>query len=341
MGGEMEVYKCYDTPSKIIPFVLNPPSISLRLKLLLTSPPLLLVFACTFPPFKSIYFLTSQQLVLTRRIMSSKDGAILGYELGEIKAEAGFTSEFRLGMNVPLQDLVNLQESERWIMDDRPGMYLKYLPCRYDPITGQIHVGGGYLFDTMENAAGYDHWTTNEFEVGPQKEKFWSRTIFKDVKRRSWKVIGAVNFTLPDQHAVSRFQRWKYTGDDDDTHAALKALYPAIKTSSKKDGLNAVWVLHQPAEKLIGIVTLAGNKSKTETHEDDPLAAAQSSLTQLQRLDTLGNLLSAKLAVQSVFDRTSLILSLWLPKSRRAGGAPQSTPNFPVFPAVTIASEQS
>src|ERR1700748_282885 len=116
--------------------------------------------------------------------MSALTNAILGYEAGETTAQAAFTTEFWLDVpGATLQDVVNLQETERRTMDTRQGMCVKYLPCKYDAITGHLHVGGYYLFERGVDAAEYDRWTTHEYEVGPRGEKFWARSIFKDVRR--------------------------------------------------------------------------------------------------------------------------------------------------------------
>lgn len=46
----------------------------------------------------------------------------------------------------------------------------------------------------------------------------------------------------------------------------------------------------------------------------------------------MGRFLPAELGVEKVFDRTSLILAMWLPWSRLAGGAPSAYPAAPVHP---------
>lgn len=97
---------------------------------------------------------------------------IKGYSIGDIQAKAAFTSEIEINGLPPLQDVVNLQDDHRKTMDTRPGMYLKYLPHRYDAVNGGLRSGGAYLFDTLENAEKYWDWTTNEFEINEPKVKF-------------------------------------------------------------------------------------------------------------------------------------------------------------------------
>jgi hypothetical protein len=50
------------------------------------------------------------------------------------------------------------------------------------------------------------------------------------------------------------------------------------------------------------------------------------------RTGSVGRFLPAELGVEKVFDRSSLILAMWLPRSRLAGGAPSAYPAAPVHP---------
>ncbi|CZR70012.1 uncharacterized protein PAC_19913 [Phialocephala subalpina] len=264
---------------------------------------------------------------------------VRGFKLGEINAAGAATAEFSLVGHPPLQQIANMQDMERRIMDARPGMYIKYFPCRYDAVTGDLKVGGGYLFDSRQNAEGYNHWATNEFEVDgpgepPKKEKFWSRSIFKDVQRRTWDVIGACNFTFPDQHAVVRFQRWSYTdtAGDDNAIALLKQTYEIIReTARKRRGAGAVWVLIRPEDRLIGMVTTVSKVADG----NDSTEAGNMSIAELERQPSLGAHLPPQLGAVEVYNRTSLMLTIWMPTSRLAGGVHQTTPNFPLLPAVT------
>ena len=53
---------------------------------------------------------------------------IRGYEIGPIKADAAFTSDFAIPDDMPVRHLVDMVEIERRSMDVRPGMRLKYMP---------------------------------------------------------------------------------------------------------------------------------------------------------------------------------------------------------------------
>jgi hypothetical protein len=251
---------------------------------------------------------------------------VLGYELGEINYEAAFTSDILLDKGIDLQAMIDGQEIHRRDMDIRPGMYIKYVPGRFDSISGQFYCGGRYLFDTWENVVDYDHWTTNVFEIG--NEKFWSWSAFKHVDRWNWHVIGAYNFTLPDTHAVGRFQRWTYTGEN--AERLLKEAYPTLKEAANIQGAGAIWVLHQPEHRMIGIHVLMDKVTGP-----DILAAAHASVSRLEQQPSFEPFLPSHLHVILTFDKTNLILSQWLPVSRLAGGAHSSAPNAPPFPAPT------
>ncbi|WP_067706965.1 hypothetical protein [Nocardia yamanashiensis] len=258
---------------------------------------------------------------------------IRGYELGPITAEAAFTSDFAVAPEVPMADLVNKQEIERRIMDDRPGMLMKYMPARYDAVTGRILTGGRYLFDTWANVEEYRRFTAEELEFEPGV-KFWSRPFFLGVDRHIWRVAGAHNFTPIGDHAVDRFERFTFDGGD--PRAVLEESWPRLRDAAEEQGLGAAWLLYQPQERQIAIHTVAA-----AAPGPDPVAAAESAIADLAARPSLGALLPSNLNAHKVFDRTALVVSLWLPRSRRAGGVPTANPMTPPLPAWTVPPQQS
>ncbi|KAE8378002.1 hypothetical protein BDV26DRAFT_292604 [Aspergillus bertholletiae] len=260
-----------------------------------------------------------------RLTMSSSN--VRAYKLGEIHAGAAFTSLIRMSPSLSLQEIVNFQDGHRETMDTRPGMYLKYLPHRVDSLTGHYLTGGAYLFDTYENALDYGTWTTETYEVGEPKVKFWSQPVFQEAVRSIWRVIGAYNFDPVETHAVGRFQEWSYTDDGQDAVERLKAIYPTLKDSARAQGSAALWLLHQPDEKKIAI-QLAFAKSPTMENQEQYLKL-------VERNTSLAHHFPVELQTEILFDRTSWFLSLWLPRSRLEGGVHQLTPNTPMLPAVT------
>ncbi|GIJ87070.1 hypothetical protein Asppvi_005972 [Aspergillus pseudoviridinutans] len=252
---------------------------------------------------------------------------VKGYRVGDISAQAAFTSEIEIDGLPSLQDVVNYQEIHRKTMDTRPGMYLKYLPHRYDAVNGELRSGGAYLFDTHENAADYWDWTANVFEVNEPKVKFWSQPLFKTSKRFIWKVIGATNFAPVESHAVGRFQRWTYDGPN--LEDELRRVYPELKKRAEEQGAAAFWLLHHPAEKQIGI-----QLAFAKVEGVDPAAVGHNSLARAASQVSLDSIFPSTIKAQRSADWTSLFLAIWLPRSRLAGGAHQWSPMYPTLPKV-------
>ncbi|MEI5098609.1 hypothetical protein RB200_07965 [Streptomyces sp. PmtG] len=245
-------------------------------------------------------------------------GPIKGYGVGPIPMEAAFTSDFPLADGVGVQEIVDKQEVERRVMDARPGMYAKYMPSRFEPFGGTHLTGGRYLFETWRDVLDYERFTSEELEFEPGV-KFWSRPFFLNVERYVWRVVGAHNFTPLDDHHVSRFERFRYEGD---AEGALDGVWASLRDEAEARGLGGVWLLHQAEHRLIGLHTIA-------SRNDD-----------LERGESLGALLPAPLRAEPVFDRVSAILSLWLPKSREAGGAPSAYPMSAPLPLPTVAPQE-
>lgn len=253
---------------------------------------------------------------------------IKGYDIGEIKAEAAFTADLILDERVSnIADAVNQQNMSRREMDLRKGMYIKYVPYHPHPVTGQIMVGGRYLFDTWEDAAEYDDWTSNVYEVGDPPEKFWQWPMWKKVDRWAWRVAGAHNFSHPETHGLHRLQRWSYDGDG--VEEQLRRVYPAIRDAAQARGAAAIWLLYQPDDKLISILTVM------KTPETLTAESVYDAIESLAAQHTLGYLLPMALRPRSIFDRSSLNIAVWTPVSRTAGGDEQFTPLAPVLPSVT------
>jgi hypothetical protein len=258
---------------------------------------------------------------------------IRGYETGPITAEAAFTSDFAIPDDIPMQHLVNMVEIERRSMDVRPGMRHKYTPLRFDPATGIRRVGGRYLFDTWKDAVDYNTFTSDELEFEPGV-KFWDRPFFLDVDRRIWRVTGAHDFTpLATTHYTNRFERWRCTSGN--LERLLEQAWPTVRENAGRQGLASAWLLFQLEQKQIGILTVAAKADGR-----DPADAASRSVTALEQAESVGRFLPAGLGVEKVFDRTSLILAMWLPRSRLAGGAPSAYPAAPVHPLPQVAQQR-
>ena len=258
---------------------------------------------------------------------------IRGYTTGDIPAEAAFTSDFALPGEIGVQRLVDMLEIERRSMDVRPGMRHKYTPLRFEPATGASLIGGRYLFDTWSNVVDYDEFTSEELEFEPGV-KFWSRPFFLGVDRHNWRVTGAHDFTpLATTHHVNRLERWTHTGGD--AERELERVWAQIRDAAADGGLASVWLMFQPEERQIGVLTVA-----ERVRDSDPVVAAARSIEALERTPSVGRFLPAALGAEKVFDRTSLILSMWLPESRVAGGEPSAYPSAPVHPLPRVERQE-
>lgn len=258
---------------------------------------------------------------------------VLGYGIGEIKAEAAMTSDIIMREDVPFNVLNDYVEIERRTMDVRPGMNRKYTPFMYSPITGGPLCGGRYVFDTWERVQTYFKWTQEELEFEPGI-KFWDREIFGKVDKHIWKVAGAHDFAPVETHGVNRFERWSYAAEPKDAHRILKELWPTLREKAREAMLGTAWLLDQPDEKKLAIFVTGQDAQK-----DQDVEKLASSVDRLARMRSLGDLLPTELGLQKLFDRTSPIFSTWLPLSRQLGGAPVANPSSPAWPLPTVAPQ--
>jgi hypothetical protein len=179
----------------------------------------------------------------------------------------------------------------------------------------------------------YNTFTSEELEFEPGV-KFWDRPFFLGVDRHIWRVTGAHDFTpLATTHYTNRFERWTYTGEN--VERLLEPVWPMVLENAGRQSLASVWLLFQPEQKQIGILTVAA-----KTDGSDPGDAASRSVTALEQAESGGWFLPAELGAEKVFDRTSLILAMWLPQSRLAGGAPSAYPAAPVHPLPQVPQQQ-
>ncbi|KAK2616619.1 hypothetical protein QQS21_000442 [Conoideocrella luteorostrata] len=260
---------------------------------------------------------------------SNLDQNVLGYELGEISARGAVTVEIvTAGHGVPLQTFIDVQYQDSKVMDKRPGMYLKYLPYRYDEVTGKLLSGGSYLFDTWENAKDYVRWTNEDFKVGDPEVKFWDQPAFESHNGTFWRVIGAHNFVPIQQHAVGRLQQWACEAIDVET--VLHDIYPSLRSAAEAHGAASIWLLHNPEEKTVGIQLAFQKLGGAGDHE-----SARQSLVAATKPLSLGQFLPETFDLKPLFDRVSLFLTLWLPKSTAAGGAERTIPLYPMVPNIS------
>lgn len=258
---------------------------------------------------------------------------IRGYSPGEISAQGCTTIDITAaGLGVPLQAFIDGQYLDSKTMSHRPGMIIKYLPYRYDGVTGKLLSGGWYLFDTFENAKDYLRWADEEYKVvddeGGAEVAFTKRPMFESCKGRTWRVIGAYSFAPVEEHAVGRLQIWTCT--DDDVESKLQNLYSSLKNAAEDEDAASIWLLFDPDSKSIGLQMGFKKVGGTEA------ADATRTLEIVERKTRFSALLSERFpSSHATFDRTSVLLTLWLPKSREVGGSELAIPYYPLVPDIT------
>ena len=203
-------------------------------------------------------------------------------------------------------------------------MRSKYVPLRFDPATGAHQIGGRYLFDTWEDVSDYVRFTTEELEFEPGV-KFWERPFFSNIDKRAWHVVGAHEFMPLAMHYASRLERFGYGAEAQ--MRDLEAAWPAIRDAAQGEGLASVWLLVQPDEQQVGLLTVA-----TRLAGADDADRASRSLAALEGRASLARHLPGEITMRGLFDRSSLNLSLWLPRSEQLGGDPSAFPTHPVHP---------
>ncbi|KAF4978205.1 hypothetical protein FZEAL_5366 [Fusarium zealandicum] len=262
---------------------------------------------------------------------STSNQQALSYDAGKVQAQGVFTSEIHIEARVSLQDVWNNQYHGSKKMGKRPGMYLKYLPCRFHEVSGDVLTGGLYLFKTKEEAEDYQNWTSNEFEVGEPKTTFWKQPLFKSVSHWTWNVVGAHNFVPVEEHDLGRFQRWTYDNEEGykskDAESLLRQLYPVLKDAAENRGAASFWLLHHPQDKMIAVQLSFAN---TDGNDPDSIGEALASVAEQS---SLSDVFPDKLNARILLDRTSPYLALWFPLSESDDGIDMACPNFPDLPA--------
>ncbi|KAL2213887.1 hypothetical protein CC79DRAFT_1391782 [Sarocladium strictum] len=254
--------------------------------------------------------------------------AIIGYEPGESSAEGCVIVEIHMP-SIPLQSFIDVQYLDSKTMSQRPGMILKYLPVLYDELNGRLLSGGAYLFETYDDARGYVQWAGEDFEVGEPKVNFTKQPAFELFEGKAWEVLGAHSFLPIDEHVVTRLMKW-HVGEDAGLTTKLRDVYHLLlATAEGERNVASVWLLHDPDTGSVGLQT--GFKKVGGTDE----AGARRTLQTARAFNVLETMLSSALSLEPSFDRTSLLLTLWLPKSRAAGGAELTIPYYPLVPDIS------
>jgi len=133
---------------------------------------------------------------------------------------------------------------------------------------------------------------------------------------------------------VGRFERWRLA--DGRPGELPERAWPALRDRAEEEGLSSAWLLHNEERRVVGLFTVAGR-----VESDDPSASASASLAALEAMPSLGGAFEARGGAKKVFDRTSLLLNIWLPLSGQAGGVPRISPFSPPLPLPAVQASPS
>lgn len=245
--------------------------------------------------------------------------------VGPIHAEGAVTVDFGLPGNLPFDLVVPVIERDRMHMAARPGFRQKHLPIRSDPSTGNFLSGGRYLFDTVEHAEQYKSWAENDFVL--DGIKFFERPVFLNPAATVWRVVGAQNWSDPASHFMIRSERWRLEPGHDYT---IEQAWPAICAAAEKRDLASAWLLHNPIERLAGIVSIARRSMPVNPDPDD------ATLRAFEASPSLGTMFDEPKWTKE-FDRTSWVLTIWFPVVEGKPDVPALWPNSPPMPAPAYA----
>ena len=142
-----------------------------------------------------------------------------------------------------------------------------------------------------------------------------------------WRVIGAYNFAPIEEHSIGCLQQWACQADD--AEAVLQKLYATVRDAAESQGAASIWLLYNPDKKVIGL-QLGFRKDGSCDPE-----SARRSLARIAKLPPIEQHLPEALGLKPLFDRTSILLTLWLPRSRAIGGSELTIPFYPMVPDIT------
>ena len=135
-----------------------------------------------------------------------------------------------------------------------------------------------------------------------------------------WRVVGGHNWKDGASQALIRFERWRMRSLDDydpDNYDSDEA-WRSIRAEAERRGMAAAWLLHNDVERLAGLVSIA------EPSEPVDLGNPKAGLHSLETSPSLGTF-EERLWTKE-FDRTSWVLTIWLPIEEGAALWPNSPP---------------
>ena len=189
-------------------------------------------------------------------LLAAPSAGSAGGGRGALPAEGAFTCDFAIPASLiadQTHPIAGMLERDRMYMSARPGFFNKHTLMRPDA-SGNLLIGGRYLFASRDQAQDYSNWVENEFVL--DGTRFWDRPYFLGPECHVWNAIGAHEFGDVDTtHVVARTERWTVPADNQ--RALLADRWPAIRDEAAARGLTAVWLLYAKQEQLVSLVYFA------------------------------------------------------------------------------------
>jgi hypothetical protein len=251
-------------------------------------------------------------------------GSALGGR-GALPVDGALTCDFAIPSSLIADHdhpIAGMLERDRMYMSARPGFFNKHTLMRLDE-SGNLLIGGRYLFTGRDQAQDYRSWVESEFVL--DGTRFWDRPYFLGPECHVWNLIGAYEFGDVDTtHVVARTERWSVAANNQ--RALLADRWPAIRDQAADRGLTAVWLLYAKQEQLVSLVYFADR-----IVPNDPLVPDFASLGALESAQPLGRAFDDQGWTRKV-DRTQWDLTIWSPFVLGDHGQPSAWPNSPPFP---------
>jgi hypothetical protein len=255
-----------------------------------------------------------------------------------IHAQGSFSCDFGIDLSLFTESLATTIERDRIFLQretidetqpDSPGMIQKHIPFLPTGPTSAF-AGGRYLFQGRAQAATYSDFIHRRY-VYPGNTQFLQRPEFSNPECRDWGVIVAWNFEPVTTHTAMRTERFD-TGrstlvEELALDGELHALAPSVVEAASARGYAEVHLVHNAADHKVQLVYFVSRLSPVSP--DTPDLAA---LGKIASDAPLGGDLAAKADLTRVFDRPSVVLTIWQPYAAGDHGTPSLWPNSPPIP---------
>ncbi len=304
----------------------------------------LLVAACSTNPPESTDEKALESAQDDIQVMASR-ASLSGVGGTRIRAFGSFSCDFLLDFTQTTGPAGGFIERDRiflqryineFTLPNDPGMLQKHIPFLSASETTAF-IGGRYLFEGRIQAAQYENFIKNQFFY-PAGVQFFDRPEFVDPECRDWTVLRAQRFEPLAGHTAMRTERF----DTEQTSifgelglaAQIIARIGGILAEAESRGYAEVHFVQNLLEHKFQIVYFI-----SRVDPPSPTAPDVGALTSIAGDPTLSGSLASDLGMTPVFDRSSLVMNIWLPYGVGDSGDAAIWPNSPPLPEPTCGDD--